>query len=311
MPLQVVRGKERSPVKAVIYGTEGVGKTTLAAQWPSPLILDTEKGSKQLDVARVHVKSWQDLMTALRELAVDTHGAQTVVIDSLDWAEKLCKQHVCQSHGKKSLEDWPYGKGLVLWAETFSTLLDAADRLVELGLHVVLVAHSKSVRVAPPDQTEGYDRYELDLDKRNAPGAKEWADLLLFLNYRTKVIEGSDGRARGIGGKDRVMFAERAAAYDAKNRFGLPAEMPVAFEHLAGLFTDAPKPASDLPLFDAISGFIAKAQSVKSLGKTTTRIDQLLSDGQITDDEWSRLTDLVDARHEELDPSKEDAADVA
>lgn len=293
--LKIVRGKQASPVKELLYGVEGIGKTTLASQFPNALILDTEEGSKRLDVARVQIKDWRGLTLALRELAVDRQGFDTVVIDSIDWAEKLCKVQTCKDHGKKSIEDWAYGKGFNLLAENFAVLLDACDAVIAAGMHVVLVAHAKVVRTSPPDQTEGYDRWEIDMDKRIAPMVKEWADAVIFLNYRTKVVEGSDGRPKAIGGKERVMFAERCAAFDAKNRFGLPAEMPMGIEPLRVMFdgTAAPAPRPG-------TGLAAKATAAVEAASTTAELDGLEEKtkahhdaGRLTTDERNDLLELI------------------
>lgn len=304
--IKITRGRQAAPVKLVAYGVEGIGKTTLASQCPNPLILDTEDGSKRLDVARVSVPDWQSLTLAVRELAVDRQGFETIVIDSIDWAERACKEWTCKQHGKKSLEDWPYGKGHVLFAETFATLLDACDRLCDTGLHVVLVAHTKVVKTSPPDQTEGFDRWELDLDKRTAPSVKEWADAVLFLNYRMRIIEGSDGRSKGIGGKDRVIYAERSAAYDAKNRFGLPPEMPMAFEHLAPMFAPQPVAAAAKPK-PGWRELVTDAQTVEALGDIGDRVDAAESQGKLTPEQARKLRDLIDFRHNELEPAEASA----
>jgi hypothetical protein len=316
MGLKISRGIETTPAKVVLYGVEGIGKTTLASQFPGALILDTENGSRRLNVARVRCSSWPDLMVALREMVVDPAGFQTVVVDSADWAESLCRQWLCEKHGKKSIEDWPYGKGFTVLAETFDKLLKVCDQIVEAGLHVVIVAHSKVVRTSPPDQTEGFDRYELDLHKHLAPSIKEWADCVLFLNYRTKLVQGSDGRHKGLGGKQRLMFAERTAAWDAKNRYGLPEEMPMGIEALAPIFATAAESGPPSSRSEGVAGVsldtiratIAKAGTVAKLGKITDRIDQLLSEDQITGDDWSSLTDLVNARHAEIEPEHQAAA---
>lgn len=316
MGLKITRGIEATPAKVVLYGVEGIGKTTLASQFPGALILDTENGSRRLDVARFRCSTWPDLMVALREMVVEPSGFQTVVIDSADWAESMCRQYLCDKHGKKSIEDWAYGKGFTLLAETYGKMLEVCDKLVEVGLHVVIVAHSKVVRTSPPDQTEGFDRYELDLHKHLAPAVKEWADAVLFLNYRTKLVQGSDGRHKGLGGKQRIMFAERSAAWDAKNRFGLPEEMPLDIDQLerifAGVAGAGPSPsrsgdAAGVSL-DKIRAEIAKATTVDRLGKITDRLDKRLSEGQISDDDWSALTDLVNERHQAIEPQHQDAA---
>lgn len=304
--MKITRGKLATPISACIYGTEGIGKTTLASKFPRPIILDTEDGSNQLDVDRSKCANWPTLMSSLRELVVEPQGFKTVVVDSIDWAAFSCDRHVCKMHGKKSLEDWPYGKGYKIYADQFSEIIDVAEELVASGMNVVFVGHAKTTRVSPPDQTESYDRYELDLDKRLAPCVKEWADLLLFCNYRTKVIEGSDGRMKAIGGTERVMFAQRSAAYDAKNRFGLPAEMPMGIEPLAGIFQAAATvPAetpSETPLIEKIRATIAKAKSVEQLGKIGDRIDECASDGQLDADEVASLTGEINRRHQVIEP---------
>jgi hypothetical protein len=167
----------------------------------------------------------------------------------------------------------------------------------------VFVAHSTIKKTSPPDETDGYDRWELKLTRQTAPLFKEWADLLLFCNYKTKLIEGSDGRKKATGGKTRVMYAERCAAWDAKNRYGLPAEMPMEIGELAAAIQSQ-------SLADTIAGHIAAAGTVARLGKIGDRIDQLVSEDKITADEWSQLTDAIKARHDDLEPATAEGASV-
>jgi hypothetical protein len=170
----------------------------------------------------------------------------------------------------------------------------------------VFVAHSQVKRTSPPDQEEGYDRYELKLTKQTGPLLREWADALLFCNYRLKVVEGADGRMKARGGKERLIYAERSAAWDAKNRYGLAAELPMTIDSLAPLFASTPAPAAPKPqgkpLVDTVRDTIAAATTVKKLGAVVTRLDTLLSEGKVSGEEWSTLTDLANARHAEIDP---------
>lgn len=300
--MKIIRGKRQTPVRAVIYGTEGIGKSTLAAQFPEPLILDTEDGTGQIDCARVICQDSMALESAMLDIGGDPQGFKTVVIDSADWAERHIIEHLLRRANKKSIEDFGFGKGYVMVAEACGKLLGLADQLVAKGLHVVWVAHSTVKRTSPPDETDGYDRYELKLTRQTAPLFKEWADLLLFCNYRTKLVEGSDGRKKATGGRERLMYAERAAAWDAKNRYGLPFEMPMAIAELAPALQSQ-------SLAETIAGHIAAAGTVARLGKIGDRIDQLVSEDKISADEWSRLTDAIAARHQEIEPAKE-VADV-
>lgn len=227
MKLTITKGPRKAPVRAVIYGVEGVGKTSLAAQLPAPLFLDMEEGTAQLDVARAQIDTADELRNALTALAADAQGFQTIVIDSADWAERIACEALLKKSGKKSIEDFGFGKGFVMLAEEMARLLTACDTLVHRGVHVVWIAHAKTVRVSPPDMVDGFDRYELKMAKQTAPLFKEWADLLLFANFETVIVKGNDGRVKGEGGKRRLLYAERSAAWDAKNRYGLPETLPL------------------------------------------------------------------------------------
>lgn len=232
MTLTINRGRRHAPVRGVIYGPEGIGKSTLASHFPSPLFLDVEDGTAQLDVARVACPTWDALLAAVKTLATNPHGAQTIIIDSADWAEKALIEHMLKQSGKSSIEDYGFGKGYTILAEHWMRFLGQCDALVAAGLHVVFTGHSLVKRMSPPDQTDGYDRYELKLSKQVAPLLKEWSDLLLFCNFKVLVVEGTDGKIKAQGGKERVMYATHSAAWDAKNRFGLPDEMPMEYDQL-------------------------------------------------------------------------------
>ena len=303
--MKIVKGRQKRPTKTVLYGVESIGKTTLASQWPRPLFLDVEDGTANFDVERVRCKDWESLKAAVTELAVDNpDGYQTVVIDSIDWAERLCGEWQCKKDGKSSLEDYSYGKGIVILAEHMARFVENLDNLHAAGLHVVLIGHSDVKRFSPPDQTDGYDRYELRLQKRVVSLFKEWCDALLFCNFRTRVVEGTDGRKKAIGGKERIIHAERSASWDAKNRFGLDEQLPMTIEALAPLFTGTGARPVDTELYDQVVRYIAEAKSVRTLGKIGDRIDALLSDGQLTAEQGEALTVLVRERHDAIEPQE-------
>jgi hypothetical protein len=312
--LKITRGIQQAPVRGCIYGDEGIGKTTLAVAFPNPIVLDTEDGSRHLDVARVAIHDWKSLTLALAELAVQPQGFQTVVIDSADWAEKALAEWLLESSDKKSIEDFGFGKGYTMLAEHWSRMLAACDKLVAAGMHVVFVAHAKVVRTSPPDQTDGYDRYELKLSKQVAPALKEWVDLLLFANYQTRLVEGSDGRMKAKGGKERILHAEHAAAWDAKNRFGLPASMPMEIGQLRPIFgkpvakADAKESAD---AFERATKRIASATTVSELGRIGDRVDELASLGQLTAEQADELRARVGRRHDQIEPQEASTNGVA
>ena len=294
MTLNIQRGKRHVPVRAVIYGIECIGKTTLAAAFPSPVIFDTEEGTHHLDCASQQIKSWEELRSVVAEIGSRKSEFRTVVIDSADWAERLLIETLLRDNKWDSIESPGYGKGFTVLAETFGRFLTQCDALVGAGLNVVFVAHSKVVRVSPPDVSDGYDRFELKMEKKTAPLLKEWCDLLAFCHYKTTTVEGSDKRKKGIGGKRRVMHLERCAAWDAKNRYGLDAELPMTIESLAPIFAE---PAKRPGWRDRV----AAATTLEELGRIGDDADQAASDGKLTPELRLKLAAAIDDRKSEIE----------
>ena len=237
--MKIISGKQQRPQRVVIYGVESVGKTTFASKFPSPLFLDIEGGSNHLAVDRVAVSSWKELGECIQEAKRTDY--ETIVIDSADWAERLAVEDLLATNKKQSVEDFGFGKGWVMTAEKMSRFLTALDTLIDAGKHVVVLAHSKVQRTEPPDILAAYDRYELKLSKQSSPLVKEWADELWFFRFKTKAVSQENGKAKGIGGKERIILTTHSAAYDAKTRSGLAEELPMDWESVAHLFQPAPK----------------------------------------------------------------------
>lgn len=292
--MKIVRGVRQTAKRIVVHGVEGIGKSTLASQFPDAVILDTEDGTNHIDVARVRCDDWATLEGSMHELVRDAQGFRTVVIDSIDWAERHLIDHLLKTANKRSIEDFGFGKGYTMVAEAMGRLLTVADQLIDRGLNVALVGHTTVKRTSPPDLDEGYDRFELKLTKQSGPLVKEWADCILFANYRTKVVEGADGRMKARGGKERVLHTERAAAWDAKNRFGLPAELPMSIDSLAPLF-ERPRSWRER---------IAACHDVESLGAIGDAVDDAESAGKLTGEQADTLRDLIAVRHDEVHPAE-------
>jgi hypothetical protein len=247
MKLQILTGRIARPQKAVVFGPEGIGKSTLAAQFPAPVFLDTESGTHHLDVARLPApKSWDDVTKSITALATEPHEFKTLVIDTVDWLEKLLAEHVCKLANKASIEDFGYGKGYIVLAEEFAKFLASLEPLLRRGIHILLLAHTKIVKFEQPEAAGAYDRYELKLTKQVGPLVKEWCDVLLFANYFTKVAENDSGRKRGVGGRERKLYTTHSAAWDAKNRHGFDEVLPFEFAAIAPAF-GASAPAAQAP----------------------------------------------------------------
>ena len=108
--LNITRGVIQRPQKVVIYGPEGIGKTSLASKFPAPLFIDTEGGSAHLDVARIECRqSWQELIETVKAVA-EQDVCKTLIIDTADWAEQLAVEHLCKKYNQPSIESFGYGK---------------------------------------------------------------------------------------------------------------------------------------------------------------------------------------------------------
>lgn len=237
MAYQITRGATEKPVKAVCYGTEGVGKTKFASMWPNAVFIDVEDGSGHYDVARLpRPTEWTGLLAEIEAVSkMDEIG--TLVIDTADAAEALCVKHVCTVQKSSGIESigGGYGKGYTYLAEEFAKLLVALDKVIGSGKNVLLLAHAQIKKFEQPDEMGAYDRWELKLQKKCAPLVKEWCDLLLFANFKVDLMKSEQDKKKfkASGGKRRMMYASHTAAYDAKNRLGLPDEMPFSFESIA------------------------------------------------------------------------------
>ena len=231
--MQITSGKIEGAKKVILYGPEGIGKSTFASQFPNPLFIDTEGSTKDMDVRRLPTPgSWTMLMQEVDHVRQNPHLCATLVIDTADWAEKLCIDHVCAANKWQSIETPGYGKGIVMAGEEFGRLLNLLDRLIDQGVNVLLTAHATMRKFEQPDEMGAYDRWELKLSKRAAPMVKEWGDMVLFANYKTFVVKDSNNKGKAQGGQ-RVMYTSHHPAWDAKNRAGFPEELPLHFAHIA------------------------------------------------------------------------------
>ena len=272
MALPIKEGKLVRAQRIVIYGPEGIGKTTLASQFPDPLFIDTENGSAHLDVRRIeYIPSWGELLAYLGEIVATPGLCKTVVIDTADWAEKLLMKYLLTKHQKKGIEDFGYGKGYVYLAEEWQTLLQCLDVIVGRGIHVVMTAHATMRKIEQPEETGAYDHRELKLTKKIAPITKEWADMLLFMNYKVTVMTAESGTKKASGGK-RVIYTAHHPCWDAKNRVGLPEEIPADYKEIAAhISADLPVP-DPAPTLEDLSP--AKKKKKKE-EKPATLLDQL------------------------------------
>ena len=239
--MQISHGIVGGAMKVVVYGPEGIGKTTFASCFPDPIFIDTEGSTARFNLRRTpRPQSWAELMEQVGYFLYNPKTLGTLVIDTGDWAERLCKRHVCAQNQQKSIEGFGYGKGYVYLAEEYDRLLDSLEELKNRGVHVVLNCHAAIRKFEQPDEMGAYDRWELKLEKKTAPLVKEWADMILFANYKTYVVNvdgqgTAKGRNKAQGGV-RMMYTTHNPCWDAKNRDSLPDELPFDYGEIYRLF---------------------------------------------------------------------------
>ena len=245
------------------------------------------------------IELWNEFEAGIHSAKTTNH--ETIIIDSIDRVETICRECICEQEKVKSLEKIPFGKGWVMLAERLSRLLGTLDRLIDCGKNVVVIAHSKVQRVEPPDLMAAYDRYELKLHKQCSPLVKEWADELWFFRFKTKSVTNDGGKAKGIGGKERVIYTTHSAAYDAKTRSGLPDEIPMEWSAVAHLFQPVAKPKTSEPAVEIIGReSVAVLEDNEEIVNAFLLANGSLTEGQTWRDANPKLRQQIVARPEAL-----------
>ena len=236
----LTKGKDL-PSRIILHGTEGIGKTSFAAQAPKPIFLMArgETGLETLiDSGRLQdtphlpeIETWSELLGAVEMLTVEEHPYKTVVIDTVNGCERLCHEYVCKMQFNNDWSDkgfQGYMRGYDVALADWRTLLIALDRLRETKrMGVFCLCHTKVTNFNNPEGPN-YDRYSPDMHAKTWGLTHKWSDMVLFAHFETFVNKESRAeRAKGKGGTSRVVYTERSAAWDAKNRYGLPTEIPM------------------------------------------------------------------------------------
>lgn len=250
MAERIHRGKQPKPPRIVLYGTEGIGKSTFGAASPSPIFIPTEDGLSEIDGDKFPLAmSLDDILAALADLRAEEHEYQAVVIDSLDWLERMIFDEICQQYSVSSIEkvDGGYGRGYVHALAPWRQVLGQLDALRnERGMVVICVAHAKVERFEDPESS-AYDRYVPRLHKHASSLICEWADAVLFATRKIRVQQEDAGfnRKRGVAfgigkeGGERIIRTIGGPACIAKNRYHLPEEIALSWPAFMAAMTNS------------------------------------------------------------------------
>lgn len=238
----ITKGKQKLPPRIIIYGVDGIGKSSFAADAPDAIFTQTENRLSHLDVAKFPLaRTWDDAMKTLEVLFEQDHKYKYHVTDSLDWLEKLAHKELCKRHGEESIvsntkgSPFSFGRGWGLADELMAEYLEALEALqTELGMGIIIIAHAKIKKFDDP-MRESYDKYNLAVHEKVSERYKQWADCVFFANYKVMTKGEEVGykkvkhKAKGVG--ERILYTEERPAYEAKNSYDLPEEMPLLYEN--------------------------------------------------------------------------------
>lgn len=230
-----IAGKVARPQRVLIYGTGGIGKSSLAALAPNPVFLDIEGSTDEMDVRRMPgIDTFNDLRACLQSEELDGFG--TVVLDTATKAEELAIAHTLatvpheKGHRVQRLEQYGFSKGLGHVYDTFMLLLQDLDGQVRKGRNVVVIAHD-CINDVPNPVGEDFIRYEPHLQSPKSGKSSirsrvvQWADHVLFVGYD---VVSQDGKGKGAG--TRTIWPTERPDHIAKSRV---LATPLPFENEA------------------------------------------------------------------------------
>jgi len=230
---QIVSESKPLPPRLLIYGPAGIGKTSFAASLPKPILIDYDHGAEEVKVARIAgPPTWPLALDLVRRIVASPGEYRTLAIDTVDALEPLAVDHVLAVNKKKSLNlDFKWGEGhaqvLSLWRE----LLVELDRARAAGLHVCLLGHA-TTRTVPDPQFGEYDQYTSRLGRKVWDQTKAWSDVVGFANFDAAIHEG-ERKGRIIVTGERRLYTTRGSGFEAKNRFGIEAPLPLSWGELS------------------------------------------------------------------------------
>lgn len=231
--MKIRKGIQKKARRMLIYGENGIGKSTLAASFPKPIILNFEDGVNDIGCDHTErFRSYEELQEFLvRDLAETDY--RTIVLDTADWLEKLLGDYIARKNSKDTIDDIPFGRGYKLLEKQWKDLLTQIEFYWNQNRHVVFTCHEFLDRFADPEG-DTYNFYRPSLHKTGSGCVTEWCDEVLFCKHKKFLRKREEGfnqeRHIPIATGERVIVCNKQPAIEAKNRLGLPDEIPMKIE---------------------------------------------------------------------------------
>lgn len=229
---ELVTGKENKPSTILSHGHPGTGKSTFAASFGNPLIASKDGGLSEIDCAKIPMEGvgTEKLVELMKELATESHKYDTFVIDGFEHCEAEVIKEVCAANSVETLGDVPYGKA---YAQVRSKVQDILAMLKELrdlkNMNIILTTQTIAKEISEP-HLDAYHQYHAFLGTKTCVDAYAWADAVLFFQIKTIIDKVDKGfgqkESKSVTRGERIITTGPAGGIFAKNRYGLPTEMP-------------------------------------------------------------------------------------
>jgi hypothetical protein len=292
--LNVKKANPKTPLKLVIYGGAGVGKSTLGARSDKPIFIPAEKGTSQLLTTNNEpvdefqgITSWDSVIAAIESLTTENHNYQTLVLDSADWTEKLAHQKILgNNHTDIVRANGGYGSGYRLSQRMHFDLISKLDRLQEVkGMHIIVTAHAQVKQAKDPSIIEDYDRHEIKCHDLISSIWIEWANFVAFVRYAIFTKDEGTKKSRAFTDGSRIMYSTENGAFQAKNHFDFPSEMKFdlnIWNTIMAYVTKGPKKETAEMIYSETKILIEKlkeedkTKAIEFLEKHKSNADQLI-----------------------------------
>lgn len=222
------------PKQSILFhGVQGIGKTTLACNFPKPLLIALEERFYHLenpDLEIEHnIKSTDDVFKILQNILDDKlyKDRETIIIDSLDIFEQITIFELLAPYKADSFSDpkaakhYGYAGGWQALAKSWQELLDLCGRLKNCGKRVIFICHT-FVKNKKDPAGDDFSYYGLKLNEQYSRGVIfPWIDQVMFIDNRKIVVEGK------LEKEERVVRAGFSSIYDGKCTGKLPELMPL------------------------------------------------------------------------------------